>query len=244
MRTAILSAFLALLPALSHGGDDPKPAAGRQAQTRGATSSQDSSGTQGSEPPARPATPPNGETNPAKLAPASPAAGARLPGAAPINEKTYVIGPEDVLGILVWGNAPLSGSVTVRPDGMITLGLINEVRAAGQTPEQLTNEITERLRAGGYMQAPRVTVAVQQVNSKKACIVGEVLKPGCFNLVVPTTVLEALVNAGGFKDFANQKNIAIQRGNQRFLFNYKRVIAGKNREQNIPLEPGDLIIVK
>jgi len=214
MRTAILSALLAVLPVW------------------GALSQS-----------AKPATPP-GETDPAKMAAPATSAGARPPGAAPVNDKTYVIGAEDVLNILVWGNAPLSGTVTVRPDGVITLGLINDVKAAGRTPEQLTTEIATRLKDGGFMQSPRVTVAVQQVNSKKACIVGEVLKPGCFNLVVPTTVLEALVNAGGFKDFANQKNIVIQRGDWRFIFNYKRVIAGKNREQNIPLEPGDLIIVK
>lgn len=221
MRTAILSAFLAILPVW-----------GALAQTAASQQKNPSA-----------ATPP-GETDPAKMAAPAASMGAKPAGAAPVNDKTYVIGAEDVLNILVWGNAPLSGQVTVRPDGIITLGLINEVKAAGQTPEQLTNEIATRLKDGGFMQSPRVTVAVQQVNSKKACIVGEVFKPGCFNLVVPTTVLEALVNAGGFKDFANQKNIAIQRGDHRFPFNYKRVIAGKNREQNIPLEPGDLIIVK
>jgi len=224
MRTATLYALLAALPLW-----------GAAAQT--------AAGPQASDAPAKPATP-AGETDPAKMAAPPNAMGAKPRGAAPVNDRTYVIGPEDVLNILVWGNAPLSGPVTVRPDGIITLGLINDVKAAGQTPEQLTNEIATRLKDGGFMQAPRVTVAVQQVNSKKACIVGEVLKPGCFNLVVPTTVLEALVNAGGFKDFANQKNIAIQRGDRRFMFNYKRVIAGKNREQNIQLEPGDLIIVK
>jgi len=183
------------------------------------------------------------ETDPAKMATPKPGM-AKPAGSAPVNDKTYRIGPEDKLDILVWGNAPLTGSVIVRPDGMITLGLINEVKAAGQTPIQLTEEITRLLIEGGYMQSPRVTVAVAQVNSKKACIVGEVYKPGCFSLVVDTTVLEALVNAGGFKDFANQSHIVIQRGEKRYDFNYKRVIAGKNREQNIQLEPGDLIIVK
>ena len=223
MRTAIV--FLAILAV---GGTGAQTGGGAQSQAD------------------RPATQPApvGDTDPAKLAVPTPTAGKKPAGSAPVSDKTYVIGAEDVLNILVWGNAPLSGPVTVRPDGIVTLGLINEVKAAGKTPEQLTNEITSRLKDGGFMQSPRVTVAVAQVNSKKACIVGEVLKPGCFNLVVPTTVLEALVNAGGFKDFANQKNIAIQRGDQRFAFNYKRVIAGKNRDQNIQLEPGDLIIVK
>jgi polysaccharide export outer membrane protein len=164
--------------------------------------------------------------------------------ATPINNKTYVIGVEDVLNILVWGNTALTGDVTVRPDGIITLGLINDVKAVGLTPEELTDLITTRLKDGGFMQSPRVTVSVKQVNSRKACIVGQVMKPGCFNLIVPTNVLQALVNAGGFQEFAKTKSIVVQRGDDRFPFNYNRVISGKSREQNILLEPDDLIIVK
>lgn len=223
MKTATISA-LWIAVALLAKGQDPPPAEQKKKSDPGVQAAGEA------------------QTDPSRLAP--PPAGEKPAADALINEKTYVIGPEDQLNILVWGNRDLSGPVLVRPDGIITLGLINDVKAAGLTPEQLTTEISNRLKDGGFMQAPRVTVAVQQVNSKKACIVGEVYKPGCFNLVVPTTVLEALVNAGGFKDFANQKSIAIQRGEQRFAFNYKRVIAGKNREQNIQLEPGDLIIVK
>ncbi len=246
MRTAI-SALLMVLPVWSYGIGDPKPSDSQQQKANAGPVVQSPkatipAGPRGADAPPKTAPPSAGETDPAKLA--APAPGAILSGGAPAGEKTYVIGPEDVLNVLVWGNAPLTGDVTVRPDGMITLGLINEVRAAGLTPEQLTNAITARLKDGGYMQSPRVTVKVQQVNSRKACIVGEVLKPGCFHLIVSTTVLQALVNAGGFKDFANQKNIIVQRGEKRFSFNYKRVIAGKNREQNILLEPEDLIIVK
>jgi polysaccharide export outer membrane protein len=231
---AMCSALLVVFPVWCYGSIDPQAV---DSQQKKANSAPVVASPKAAIPPA---TPTILETDPAKLA--APAAGARTP--APLGGKTYVIGAEDVLNILVWGNAPLTGDVTVRHDGMITLGLINEVRAAGLTPEQLTNEITARLTDGGFMQAPRVTVKVQQVNSRKACIVGEILKPGCFNLILPTTVLQALVNAGGFKDFANQKNIIVQRGEKRFVFNYKRVIAGKNREQNIFLEPEDLIIVK
>lgn len=244
MRTALFSAFLAVLPALACVSDDPRPPDSQQKKAAPVPSPKATipGGSPDADAPAKPPTSPAGETDPAKLA--APSSGARSSGGTPLGEKTYVIGAEDVLNVLVWGNAPLTGDVTVRPDGMITLGLINEVKAAGRTPEELTNEITARLKDGGFMQSPRVTVKVQQVNSRKACIVGEVLKPGCFNLILPTTVLQALVNAGGFKDFANQKNIIVQRGEQRFRFNYKRVIAGKNRAENILLEPEDLIIVK
>jgi len=146
--------------------------------------------------------------------------------------------------ITVWQNPALSGQVIVRPDGKISMTLIGEMQAGGLTPEQLKDEIANRLKAGGYLRAPSVSVGVLQVNSRKYFILGEVNKPGTFPLVVPTTVLEALVNAGGFRDFANKKSIVIQRGLERFKFNYNQVIQGKHREQNILLEPGDQIIVK
>lgn len=162
-------------------------------------------------------------------------------GAAPVDPKAFQIGAEDVLLIRVWREPELSGQFMVRPDGKISLPLINEVQAAGVTPEQLTTTITDAL--GKFMTRPEVTVAVQRVNSKKYYIQGEVNKPGAYPLVVPTTVLEALVNAGGFKDFANTKRIAILRGTERLKFNYKEVIRGKNLEQNIQVRNGDQIIV-
>jgi polysaccharide export outer membrane protein len=116
--------------------------------------------------------------------------------------------------------------------------------AANLTREQLQNEIVKRLKDGGFLRDPTVTVNVTGFNSKKYSIQGEVLKPGPSPLVVPTRVLEALVNAGGFKDFANRKKIRILRGDKTFYFNYEQVVNGKHREQNIYLEPGDLIIVK
>jgi len=162
-------------------------------------------------------------------------------GGSPVDPKVYVIGPEDLLQVRVWREAELSGQFPVRPDGKISLALVNEIQAAGLTPEQLSAAIAQGL--GKYMTQPEVSVSVLQVNSKKYFIIGEVQKPGSFSLTVPTTALEALVNAGGFREFANTKKIVILRKGQRHKFNYKEVIAGKKMEQNILLESGDQIIV-
>ena len=129
----------------------------------------------------------------------------------------------------------------VRPDGRITLPLIKEVQAAGQTPNQLAAQIAKRLSE--YVKDPQVDVTVMQVRSQKYYITGEVNKTGSFPLAVPTRVLEALTNAGGFRDFANTKKIVILRKGERLKFNYKEVVKGKNPEQNIFLENGDYIIV-
>ena len=182
-------------------------------------------------------------TDPSKMAAPSAEAG-KTPTSGGVNDKSYVIGPEDMLFVTVWGNQALSGQALVRPDGKISVALVGELVAAGQTPEQLGSQITERLKAGGYLRSPQVTVTVTQVNSKKFFIQGEVNKPGAYSLFVPTTVLEALVNAGGFRDFANKKDIRIMRGTERLKFNYNQVIQGKHREQNILVEPGDIILVK
>ena len=165
------------------------------------------------------------------------------PGAAvaPVDPKSYVIGAEDLLQILVWREAEVSGSVVVRPDGMITLQLIGEVQAAGRTPNALREEITEKLSQ--FLNRPEVMVSVTGVRSKKYYITGQVNRTGAFPLVVPTTVLEALSGAGGFQQWANKKNITILRGSQRLKFNYNEVIKGKNPGQDIYLENGDHIIV-
>lgn len=160
---------------------------------------------------------------------------------APIDPKTYVIGPEDVLMIRVWREPELSGQIPVRPDGKISIQLVGEVQASGLTPEQLTNSIAEGLAK--YMTRPEVSVSVVSVLSKKYYISGEVQRPGAYPLLVPTTVLQALVNAGGFRDFANTKKITILRGTKRFNFNYKEVLKGKKQEQNILIENGDQIII-
>jgi len=158
-----------------------------------------------------------------------------------VDPKSYIIGPEDVLYVRVWREPDLSGPVSVSPDGKISMQLINEVQAAGKTPEQLTSAITQSL--GKYMNHPEVNVQVATVNSKKYFISGEVLRPGAFPLAVPTRVMEALIQAGGFRDFAKTKKIYVLRGSTKYNFNYKHVSKGKRQEQNILLENGDTIFV-
>lgn len=178
--------------------------------------------------PAKPSVEPGKES----LAEAPPAA---------VDPKTYVIGTDDVLLIRVWREPEHSGLVTVRPDGMITLPLIGDIQASGLTPERLDAEVTKALSK--YINDPDVIVSVQAVRSKRYYVTGEVNRPGAYPLVSPVTVLEALTLAGGFRDFANKKNITILRGNQRLKFNYNDVIKGKNPAQNITLQHGDYIIV-
>jgi polysaccharide export outer membrane protein len=161
--------------------------------------------------------------------------------AAAVDPKAYVIGAEDVISIRVWREPENSGNFVVRPDGKVSVPLIGEVKAAGLTPEQLSASISEGLQK--VMVHPEVTVGVERVNSKKYYIQGEVNKPGSYPLVIDTTVLEALVNAGGFREFANTKKIVILRGSDRMKFNYHEVTKGKNMEQNILVKNGDQIIV-
>jgi polysaccharide export outer membrane protein len=179
--------------------------------------------------------------SPSSSATNSEAAGQTPPASATAADANYVIGPEDVLLIKVWREPDLSGQHMVRPDGKISLPLVNEVEAAGHTPVQLGDTITKGLAK--FMNAPEVTVSVQTINSKFYFLQGEVLKPGKYPLLIPTTVLQALVNAGGFQEFANRKKIVIMRGEKRHKFNYNDVIKGKNLDQNITLVSGDLIIV-
>lgn len=186
------------------------------------------------------APPPALKTDPIRLAKPN-ALGEKILGGAPIIDQAYVIGAEDVLAISVWHEAELTRQVVVRPDGKITLPLAGELTAAGLTLPQLNAAITEGLKK--YIITPEVNVSVQAVNSKKYYVQGEVLKPGPYPLVVPTTVMEGLANAGGFRDFANPKKITILRGTERIRFNYKEVRAGKRLEQNILLQTGDQILV-
>ena len=161
--------------------------------------------------------------------------------AAAVDPNKYLIGPEDVLFIRVWREPDFTLPAAVRPDGKITMPLVGDVQAGNQTPMQLTKTITELL--GKYLNNPDVNVIVTDVRSKKYYIDGEVLKPGTYLLVTPTTVLEALSNCGGFRDFANSKKIRILRKGNILHFNYKDVSKGKNLEQNILVEPGDHIII-
>ncbi len=162
------------------------------------------------------------------------------------SDDSYVIGADDVLAISVWKEPEVSRSVPVRTDGKISLPLIGELQAGGQTPRQLEQEIAKRLQS--YISEPEVTVIVQDSKSQKINILGMVARPGAYLLTGSTTVLDAIAMAGGFKDFAKQKSIYVLRtgegGTQkRLAFNYKEVIKGKNPEQNIRLLPRDTVVV-
>jgi polysaccharide biosynthesis/export protein len=160
--------------------------------------------------------------------------------AAPIDPKTYLMGPEDVLYVNVFDQPLLTGAVAVRPDGKITRPLIGDMQAAGLTPENLSAHLKQALST--LVKNPDVTITVAQVNSKRYMMAGEVQKPGPFPLVLPTRVFDAL-NMAGFRDFANTSRIVIIRDNKRIKFNYKDVLRGKKLAQNIYLEPGDTIYV-
>lgn len=158
----------------------------------------------------------------------------------------YIIGSDDVLSINVWKEPDISRSIPVRSDGKISLPLVGEIQAAGQTPLQLEAAITNQLR--NYLSDPQVTIIVQQINSQKFNILGQVLKPGSYPLTQSTTVLDAIATAGGLRDFAKKKSIYILRASangktSRIVFNYKAVIDGKHPEQNIKLVPRDTVVV-
>ena len=162
------------------------------------------------------------------------------------HDDNFVIGMDDVLAINVWKEAEISRSVPVRSDGRISLPLAGEVQAAGQTPRQLEVEIAKRLQ--NYISEPEVTVIVQQINSQKFNILGQVVKPGSYPLTNSLTILDAIALAGGFRDFAKKKSIYILRqgpggGQSRVPFNYKNVIKGKDADQNVKLEPRDTVVV-
>ena len=155
----------------------------------------------------------------------------------------YVIGPDDTLHIAVWREADLTASLPVRPDGKISLPLLDDVQAAGLTPKQLAGSITEKLKK--YVADPRVTVVVTAINSKRIFINGEVLHPGPMPMLPSMTVMQALSSAG-LNQFAKIKGIYVlrtQNGKQQKLpVNYKKLLKGEI-EQNYPLQPGDTIVV-
>ena len=188
-------------------------------------------------------------TPPAKSVPARSAATQAMPGAASassptVNPDTYIIGADDSLQVTVWKEPTLSGTVPVRPDGMISLVLVGDLRAAGRTPMQLGVDITERLKK--YIQDPVVTVVVLAVNSQKIFLIGEVGHVGPVMLTPGMTPLQAIAAAGGLSTFANEKHIYILRGvpgkQQKIPFNYKKALKGDNN-QGVSLEPGDTIVV-
>jgi polysaccharide biosynthesis/export protein len=160
-------------------------------------------------------------------------------------DPSYVIGPQDVLDIDVWKEKELTRTVPVRPDGKISLPLLNDVQAGGLTPTQLADQLTERLKK--YITDPQVTVIVTQINSQRVYLLGEVTRPGAYPLLPGMNVLQAISSAGGFTIFANTKNVYVLRrenGKQeKFPFNYKDVIDGKRPGENIVLRAGDQIVV-
>lgn len=161
------------------------------------------------------------------------------------NDPSYQIGPEDMLNINVWKEPDVSGNVPVRPDGKISLPLLNDVQAAGLTPIQLAAKIQDGLKQ--YITDPRVTVTVTNVNSKRIFLMGEVNRPGAYPLLPNMTVLQALSSAGGFTQFSNLKKIYVLRTDQgkqlKLPFNYKAAINGTSPEQNYMLKAGDTIVV-
>jgi polysaccharide biosynthesis/export protein len=190
--------------------------------------------------------PASGQANrglPAATAAASPAQPPALAGNK-ADDNSFVIGNDDVLGINVWKEPDFSRSIQVRSDGKISLPLLGEVQAAGRTPLQLEHDIATKLL--NYMTKPEVTVMVEQINSKKFNILGQVTKPGSYSLALAPTIVDAIAIAGGLKDFAKQKSIYILRqnpgsGQTRIVFNYKDFLKGTN--QNIKLEPHDTVVV-
>jgi polysaccharide biosynthesis/export protein len=170
---------------------------------------------------------------------------AQMIAKAPELPPDYVIGPDDILGIVFWELANHGGEVVVRPDGKITLPLIDDVHAAGLTPEQLRDRIVAASQK--FVRDPSVSVVVKQINSRKVYVTGQVRTPGTFPLTGPTTVLQMLALAGGVADFAKRDRIMVMRTEAgrtvSYRFNYKDVSQGKNLEQNILLKPGDTVVV-
>jgi polysaccharide biosynthesis/export protein len=177
--------------------------------------------------------------------PAVPAMPSETAPKAATTDSNYVIGGQDVLDVSVWKEPENSRVVPVRPDGKISLPLLNDVQAAGLTPAQLAAQITESLRK--YVTNPQVTVIVTTINSQRVYILGEVTRPGAFPLLPNMTVLQALSSAGGFTQFAKEKSIYVLRnedGKQvKHPFNYKAVVRAQNTEQDIVLKAGDTIVV-
>jgi len=157
----------------------------------------------------------------------------------------YVIGAEDVLNVVIWREKDLSAEVIVRPDGKVSLPLLNDIQAAGLTPEQFRQQVT--IAVAKFVAEPAVSVIVRSINSRKVYIMGEVAKPGPYPLVGPVTVLQLIALSGGLTEFADAKGISVMRTEngqpKRMSFNYRDVSRGKKLEQNVLLRPGDTVIV-
>jgi len=156
----------------------------------------------------------------------------------------YRIGPEDVLDISVWNNAAISRTVPVRPDGKVSLPLVNDIQAAGLTPMQLRSALIKKLAE--YVPSPEVSVIVREVHSFKVSVIGEVKRTGRHELKGRATVLDVLALAEGFGEFAARGRIVVIRQDGRqILFNYNKVVSsnGAGARENFLLQPGDIIVV-
>jgi polysaccharide export outer membrane protein len=157
----------------------------------------------------------------------------------------YVIGPDDILTIVFWREKDLSSEVVVRPDGRISLPVLQDITAAGLTPEQLRDSLTKT--AERFVEEPNVTVVVREIKSRRVFITGMVTKPGVYNITAPMTVVQLIAVSGGLLEYADAKNIVVMRTenakDMSYKFNYKEVSEGKNLKQNIQLKPGDTVVV-
>jgi polysaccharide export outer membrane protein len=163
----------------------------------------------------------------------------------PPSNNDYRIGVGDLLNIQVWKETDLTRSVPVRPDGKISFPLLDDIQAAGLTPLELKAALTEKLKQ--YLSDPRVTVLVEEVNSYKVYVMGEVLTQGALVLKSKTTLLQAISLAGGFTQYAKRNEITVLRRtakrDERIAVSYEKILSGKSPEQNLILEPGDTVVV-
>lgn len=164
---------------------------------------------------------------------------------APLDDDAYVIGPEDVLTVFVWKEPELTQTLAVRPDGKISLPLLNDINASGLTTLQLKEKIISGLKQ--YIASPTVTVIVQSARSQKASIIGEVTRPGTYLINGPTSLVHLISLAGGFRDFAATDKVSVLRQENgktvKHKFNYREFLKGKNLDANILLKPGDIVVV-
>jgi polysaccharide export outer membrane protein len=247
---AMLMGAPALFAQTSRGAKPPQTAKPVQTGT-----SKPSPPPAGATPPPKPTTqvPATPAPAPSTTTPAIPATGTGTPAtAAPptvppsvATASDYVVGPGDILAIVFWRQNDMSSEVVVRPDGRISVPLLNDIDVSGMTPEQLRQKLTGE--AQKFVQDPNVTVVVKQINSRKVFITGMVAHPGPYPLMSSMTVLQLISSAGGLLEYADEKKIMIMRpslgGVTNFMFNYKDMINRKNMKQNIELKPGDTVIV-
>jgi polysaccharide export outer membrane protein len=161
----------------------------------------------------------------------------------------YVIGPDDVLNVVFWRDQDMTREVTVRPDGKISLPVVNDLQASGLTPDQLRESIA-KASARLYTDEPTVSIVVKQINSRKVFVTGGISKPGAYPLIGPMTIAQLIALAGGLIEYADQEHISVVSSDKkpdgtpfRYKFDYKQFLKGENLKQNIELKPGDTVII-